>query len=174
MEAPCGATAPILLLPPFDETTDDEAALRDAAEILVDQVEDMFTALDETIAAQPWLAHSFGHRDGTVNTEYSAAITEVCLTLAVDLLGSRPMPPRPGRGAGFRRDRRRAPGRPRRTEISRGLAKSLEQGDRATGPGSNTQSRPPTLLDDAMGSGAFSNCRRSRTAVAVSSSTTSS
>jgi hypothetical protein len=54
-------------------TSDDEAALRDAADILVDQTDDMVTAWRARLGQQPWLAGYSGHPDGTPNPEYGAA-----------------------------------------------------------------------------------------------------
>ena len=53
-------------------TPDDEQSLRDAAEILADQADDMVTAWRATLAEQPWLAGYSGHPDGTRNPEYGA------------------------------------------------------------------------------------------------------
>jgi hypothetical protein len=54
-------------------TPDDEQALRDAAGILADRVDDMVSAWRARLAQQPWLAGYSGHPDGTPNPEYGAA-----------------------------------------------------------------------------------------------------
>ncbi|MCW2865534.1 MAG: Protoglobin [Actinoallomurus sp.] len=54
-------------------TGDDERALRDAAEILADQADDMVTAYRARLGDQPWLRAYSGHPDGTPNPEYGAA-----------------------------------------------------------------------------------------------------
>jgi hypothetical protein len=54
-------------------TGDDEKALRDAADILAGQADDMVTAWRARLGQQPWLAGYSGHPDGTPNPEYGAA-----------------------------------------------------------------------------------------------------
>jgi hypothetical protein len=54
-------------------TDDDQAALRDAVEILADQADDMVTAWRARLHDQPWLAGYSGHPDGTPNPQYGAA-----------------------------------------------------------------------------------------------------
>lgn len=54
-------------------TGDDEQALREAADILADQADDMVTAYRARLGEQPWLAGYSGHPDGTPNPAYGAA-----------------------------------------------------------------------------------------------------
>ena len=54
-------------------SSDDEEALREAAEILADQADDMVSAYRAQLGRLPWLAGYTGHPDGTPNPEYSAA-----------------------------------------------------------------------------------------------------
>lgn len=54
-------------------TDDDQAALRDAADVLGRQADDMVTAWRARLHEQPWLAGYSGHPDGTPNPGYSAA-----------------------------------------------------------------------------------------------------
>ena len=54
-------------------TADDEQALREAAEVLADQADDMVTAWRARLGRQPWLGGYSGHPDGSPNPEYSAA-----------------------------------------------------------------------------------------------------
>jgi Protoglobin len=54
-------------------TAEDEAALRDAAEILADQAEEMVTFYRDRLAEQPWLAPYSQHPDGSPNPGYGAA-----------------------------------------------------------------------------------------------------
>jgi hypothetical protein len=54
-------------------TPEDGEALRQAAEILADQADDMVTAWRARLREQPWLAGYSGHPDGTPNPEYSEA-----------------------------------------------------------------------------------------------------
>lgn len=54
-------------------TADDEAALREAADVLADQADDMVTAYRARLGEQPWLAAYSGHPDGSPNPEYGAA-----------------------------------------------------------------------------------------------------
>jgi hypothetical protein len=54
-------------------TADDEQALREAAEILADQADDMVSGYRARLREQPWLAPYSGHPDGTPNPEYGAA-----------------------------------------------------------------------------------------------------
>lgn len=54
-------------------TPDDQAALREAADVLADQADDMVTAYRVRLHDQPWLAGYSGHPDGRPNPEYAAA-----------------------------------------------------------------------------------------------------
>jgi len=54
-------------------TEEDEAALRDAAEILADQADDMVSAYRARLGELPWMAPYSNHPDGTPNPEYGAA-----------------------------------------------------------------------------------------------------
>jgi hypothetical protein len=54
-------------------TDDDQAALRDAAEILADQADDMVTAYRARLGELPWMIPYSNHPDGTPNPEYGAA-----------------------------------------------------------------------------------------------------
>ncbi|MFC4590838.1 protoglobin domain-containing protein [Sphaerisporangium corydalis] len=54
-------------------TADDERALREAAEILADQADDMVTAYRTRLGGLPWMRPYSGHPDGTPNPEYGAA-----------------------------------------------------------------------------------------------------
>jgi hypothetical protein len=54
-------------------TAEDEQALRDAAEVLSDQADDMVSAYRTRLGQQPWLAGYSGHPDGTPNPDYGAA-----------------------------------------------------------------------------------------------------
>lgn len=54
-------------------TADDEAALREAADILADQADDMVTAYRAQLGELAWMAPYSGHPDGTPNPEYGAA-----------------------------------------------------------------------------------------------------
>ena len=54
-------------------TEDDEYALRDAAEILAGQADDMVTGWRATLADQPWRAGYSRHPDGPRNPEQDAA-----------------------------------------------------------------------------------------------------
>ena len=54
-------------------TKDDEAALRDAAEILADQAEDMVTAYRARLGELPFMIPYSNHPDSTPNPEYGAA-----------------------------------------------------------------------------------------------------
>jgi hypothetical protein len=54
-------------------TSEDEEALREAAEILAGQADDMVSYYRARLGEQPWLAPYSGHPDGTPNPEYGAA-----------------------------------------------------------------------------------------------------
>jgi Protoglobin len=54
-------------------TEDDQQALREAAEILADQADDMVTAYRARLGQLPWMAPYSHHPDGTPNPEYGAA-----------------------------------------------------------------------------------------------------
>jgi Protoglobin len=54
-------------------TEDDRAALRDAAEILTDQADDMLSAYRARLGELPFMIPYSNHPDGTSNPEYGAA-----------------------------------------------------------------------------------------------------
>lgn len=54
-------------------TADDEQALREAADILADQADDMVTAYRQRLSELPFMRPYSGHPDGTPNPEYGAA-----------------------------------------------------------------------------------------------------
>jgi hypothetical protein len=54
-------------------TDDDESALRQAAEILADQADDMVSAYRARLGELTWMAPYSNHPDGTPNPEYGAA-----------------------------------------------------------------------------------------------------
>src|SRR3954454_225797 len=54
-------------------TEDDQRALREAADILAEQADDMVTAYRASLGRLPWAAPYSGHPDGTPNPEYGAA-----------------------------------------------------------------------------------------------------
>jgi hypothetical protein len=54
-------------------TEDDQQALREAAEILADQADDMVSAYRARLGQLPWMAPYSNHPDGTPNPEYGAA-----------------------------------------------------------------------------------------------------
>lgn len=54
-------------------TADDEAALREAGDVLADQADAVVTAYRARLGEQPWLAGYSGHPDGSPNAEYGAA-----------------------------------------------------------------------------------------------------
>ena len=54
-------------------TDDDQQALREAADILADQADEMVTAYRVGLGRLPWMAPYSNHPDGTPNPEYGAA-----------------------------------------------------------------------------------------------------
>ena len=54
-------------------TDEDQHALREAAEILADQADDMVSAYRGRLGQLPWMAPYSNHPDGTPNPEYGAA-----------------------------------------------------------------------------------------------------
>src|SRR5512142_3023733 len=54
-------------------TEEDQHALREAAEILADQADDMVSAYRGRLGQLPWLVPYSNHPDGTPNPDYRAA-----------------------------------------------------------------------------------------------------
>ena len=54
-------------------TDEDQHALREAAEILADQADDIVSAYRARLGQLPWMAPYSNHPDGTPNPEYGAA-----------------------------------------------------------------------------------------------------